>query len=66
MDPERAARAAALLRPGLAIPIHWGTYAAPGARLADPERPAQEFARLASHAAGVDVRILRPGEGLDL
>ncbi len=26
MNPERAARSLRLLRPGIAIPIHWGTY----------------------------------------
>ena len=26
MDPERAAEAVALLRPRIAVPIHWGTY----------------------------------------
>jgi L-ascorbate metabolism protein UlaG (beta-lactamase superfamily) len=67
LDPERAAQAAALLRPRVAIPIHWGTYASPGARLEDPERPAREFGRLTtSHAPDVDVRILRPGEGVSL
>lgn len=67
LDPERAARAAALLEPRRAVPIHWGTYASPGARPADPEQPAREFARLAASVSpGVEVRILRPGEHLDL
>jgi L-ascorbate metabolism protein UlaG (beta-lactamase superfamily) len=67
LDPERAARAAALLAPRFAVPIHWGTLTAPGARRGDPEGPAREFARLAaSYAPGVEVRILRPGEGLTL
>jgi L-ascorbate metabolism protein UlaG (beta-lactamase superfamily) len=67
LDPERAARAAAMLEPHYAVPIHWGTYAAPGARLGDPARPALEFARLAgAHAPGVEVRVLRPGDGLSL
>lgn len=67
LDPERAARAAALLRARLAVPIHWGTLATPRGRPTDPERPAREFARLAtSLAPDVDVRILRPGETLSL
>jgi L-ascorbate metabolism protein UlaG (beta-lactamase superfamily) len=67
LDPERAARAAALLRPRHAVPIHWGTYAAPGVRLRDPVRPAIEFEQLArSHAPGVEVRVLRPGDSLVL
>jgi L-ascorbate metabolism protein UlaG (beta-lactamase superfamily) len=67
LDPERAARAAALLRPRVAVPIHWGTFAGPLARPDEPEGPAREFARLAaSHAPGVEVRVLRPGEGTSL
>lgn len=67
LDPERAARAAGLLRPRLAIPIHWGTYASPRARLEGPAHPAREFARLAgSCAPDVEVRIIRPGDGLSV
>jgi L-ascorbate metabolism protein UlaG (beta-lactamase superfamily) len=67
LDPERAARAAALLRPRVAVPIHWGTYASPGPAVDDPAAPAREFARLtAAHAADVEVRLLRPGEALAL
>jgi L-ascorbate metabolism protein UlaG (beta-lactamase superfamily) len=61
LDPERAAEAARLLRPKLAIPIHWGTFA-PVHRVPDVESP-HEFARLAKD---VDVRILQPGESLEL
>jgi L-ascorbate metabolism protein UlaG (beta-lactamase superfamily) len=67
LDPERAARAAALLRPRIAVPIHWGTFAPPGARPDDPEAPAREFEREAAlRAPEVDVRVLRPGELLRL
>lgn len=67
LDPERAALAAALLRPRVAVPIHWGTYATPRGKAEDPEHPAREFARrTASHAPGVEVRILRPGDDLTL
>lgn len=67
LDPEGAARALALLRPRIAIPIHWGTYASPLARVRDPGLPAREFARLAAvHAPQVEVRVLRPGEGTSL
>jgi len=67
LDPERAARAAALLRPRIAVPIHWGSIASPRGRLAEPEWPAREFARLAeTEAPGVEVRILRAGEELRL
>lgn len=64
LDPERAARAAALIAPEVAIPIHWGTFAPrwPGGRMADPEAPAREFARLVGRCApSVEVRMLSPG-----
>ncbi len=68
LDPERAARAAAMIQPRIAIPIHWGTLVALGAqRDADPFAPADEFARAAErHAPEVEVRILAPGERLAL
>jgi L-ascorbate metabolism protein UlaG (beta-lactamase superfamily) len=67
LDPERAARAAALLRPRIAVPIHWGTFAPPRGRPADPEAPALEFERQAARQAPeVDVRVLWPGERLRL
>lgn len=63
MDPERAARAAALLRPAIAIPIHWGTYAAPGSKGGDAGAAPREFAaHVAELAPGVEVRVLEPGE----
>jgi L-ascorbate metabolism protein UlaG (beta-lactamase superfamily) len=64
LDPERAARTAAIIRPAVAIPIHWGTFALPRGlrRAADPEWPAREFAALASrYAPSVEVRVLTPG-----
>jgi L-ascorbate metabolism protein UlaG (beta-lactamase superfamily) len=70
MDPERAAEAAAILRPRLAIPIHWGTLYPLGLRrvVAAPfETPGSEFAgAVARLARGVEVRVLVPGEALDL
>jgi len=67
MDPLEAARAAELIQPRVAIPIHWGTLTPIGsgadlrARLA--EAP-QEFARhVARIAPDVEVRVLAPGEG---
>jgi L-ascorbate metabolism protein UlaG (beta-lactamase superfamily) len=67
LDPERAAEAAALLRPRIAVPIHWGTYTSPRFRAPDHTKPPQEFARfVAQRAPGVDVRVLAPGERLTL
>jgi L-ascorbate metabolism protein UlaG (beta-lactamase superfamily) len=64
LDPERAAEAVRLLKPEIAIPIHWGTLA-PFGRDPDPEPP-HEFARLVAELApNVDVRILEPGGTLD-
>ena len=68
MDPERAAQAAALLAPRIAVPIHWGTLAGPRVWWrADPEMPARRFAEhLAAHAPAVAARVLAPGERLAL
>jgi L-ascorbate metabolism protein UlaG (beta-lactamase superfamily) len=69
LDPERAAEAAARISPTVAIPIHWGTLAPgwPFRPPKDPRRPAQEFAALtARRAPGVDVRVLEPGERIEL
>jgi L-ascorbate metabolism protein UlaG (beta-lactamase superfamily) len=66
LDPERAARAAALLSPRIAVPIHWGTLYPFGlARLRpDPLRmPPHEFAaRIRDLAPQVEARVLAPGE----
>ena len=44
LDPRGAAQALRLLRPGVAIPVHWGTYRTPFAPRPD-DAPAVEFAR---------------------
>ena len=65
LDPLRAAEAVRRLRPGLAVPIHWGTYSAPRGD-AWPGAPGA-FAQAVEEAApGVPVRILQPGERLSL
>lgn len=64
LDPARAAEAVRLLRPRVAIPIHWGTYRRIGLSR-DPDvlrEPAESFARLAAALAPeVDVRVLPVG-----
>ena len=55
LDPQRAAAALALLRPRMAVPIHWGTYRA-GRRAADSSGPAEAFAQAAAQLAP-DVRV---------
>ncbi len=65
LDPQRAARAAEIIAPAVAIPIHWGTYALgpPFRRPSDPRRPAREFAQLAAqYAPQVEVRVVGIGE----
>ena len=61
LDPQRAADALRLLRPRLAIPIHWGTYRTPFAA-APSDEPARAFARAAAERApSVVVRVLPLG-----
>ena len=71
LDPESAAEAVARIRPGLAVPIHWGTYfpihlglkGIPGF----VELPPAAFVTAVHEKApGVAVKVLRPGEALDL
>jgi L-ascorbate metabolism protein UlaG (beta-lactamase superfamily) len=68
LDPGRAARAAQLLRPSMAVPIHWGTFFPRGRRPGDRlTAPAREFAaRVAELAPHVTVRVLEPGASLAL
>jgi L-ascorbate metabolism protein UlaG (beta-lactamase superfamily) len=63
LDPARAARALQLLRPKVAIPIHWGGFRPFYKRAPYFADAGREFAELASSTApGVEVRILQPGE----
>jgi L-ascorbate metabolism protein UlaG (beta-lactamase superfamily) len=71
LDPASAAEAIRMLRPRMAVPIHWGTYRPlhHGLRR-DPEfltEPAEAFVReMAKTAPEVEVRVLKPGERLEL
>ena len=66
LDPEQAAEALRLLRPSLAIPIHWGTLGTAGVNRRDPaflSEPPHLFAQHAARLApDVTVRIVPPGE----
>ena len=68
MDAGAAARAAALIRPRVAVPIHWGTFhpliVRRGPWFFEP--PRSFAARVAEEAPGVDVSVLEPGESLKL
>ncbi len=66
LGPEEAAQALAILKPRVAVPIHWGTYAPmtarrPSAAGARPA-PVEEFRRHAAELApDVDVQTLEVG-----
>jgi L-ascorbate metabolism protein UlaG (beta-lactamase superfamily) len=70
LDPERAAEALTLLRPSIAVPIHWGTLFPPGLARFRGDRltePPLEFERAAARIAPeVEVAVLQPGESIDL
>lgn len=70
LGPESAAEALTVLRPRLAVPIHWGTLFPTGlARVRAPllSDPPRQFARAAARLAPeVDVRVLEPGESTQL
>lgn len=70
MSPETAAQALQILRPRLAIPIHWGTFLPLGLRrlyghyLVNP--PADFIRHAAEYAPDVPIRVLKPGESTTL
>jgi L-ascorbate metabolism protein UlaG (beta-lactamase superfamily) len=68
LDAQRAAQAAALIRPRIAVPIHWGTFRPLTQSRGDWfTRPPAEFAaQVAELAPEVEVRVLAPGEAVDL
>jgi L-ascorbate metabolism protein UlaG (beta-lactamase superfamily) len=68
LDPMGAARAAAVIEPRIAIPIHWGTLHPTGMRWMRPSTridPPHQFAQLARRLApDVTVRVLPDGASL--
>ncbi|MGH3012764.1 MAG: MBL fold metallo-hydrolase [Gaiellaceae bacterium] len=71
LDPRGAVEALTLLRPRIAVPIHWGTYyPVQSTRWKQPaflSEPVREFERLAAELApDVEVRVLQVGEELEL
>jgi L-ascorbate metabolism protein UlaG (beta-lactamase superfamily) len=70
MDPRSAAEALRLLRPQVAVPIHWGTLAPAGlrsTRSGHSDAPAAAFLQHAAELApDVDVRIVPPGGSVQL
>jgi L-ascorbate metabolism protein UlaG (beta-lactamase superfamily) len=70
LDPDSAAKAAALLRPRVCVPIHWGTFYPHGLERHRP-RPLRDpphwfAAQVAELAPDVDVRVLEPGGSTEL
>jgi L-ascorbate metabolism protein UlaG (beta-lactamase superfamily) len=63
--PRRAAESLALLKPRMAVPIHWGTFAPIGLGWIHPRfltEPPHDFKGHANHIApDVDVQIVPPG-----
>jgi L-ascorbate metabolism protein UlaG (beta-lactamase superfamily) len=70
LDPRRAAEALRLIRPRIAVPIHWGFLAPAGLgrrELCYLTEPGKTFAELAAATAPeVAVNLLEPGESLDV
>jgi L-ascorbate metabolism protein UlaG (beta-lactamase superfamily) len=70
LDPERAARAAALLSAKLVVPIHWGTLYPLGLARLRPEplrAPPRELATwMRKLAPQAELRVLAPGEATSL
>jgi len=69
MTPRQAAESLRLLRPRLAVPIHWGSYAPLGIAQFNPaflRFPPHDFIMHARQSAPqVQTRILLPGESLE-
>ncbi len=71
LDPARAAEAVARIRPRLVVPIHWGTYFPIHLGLKGKpgfvDLPPLEFlAAMKETSPDVEVKVLRPGEGVEL
>jgi L-ascorbate metabolism protein UlaG (beta-lactamase superfamily) len=65
LNPQRAGRAVGLIRPGIVVPIHYGTYAPEDGRRRLPswfgEPPAQFVAELVDNGHGDRLQLLDPG-----
>jgi L-ascorbate metabolism protein UlaG (beta-lactamase superfamily) len=68
LNPDEAARAAALISPRVAIPIHWGSYERIAMRrVGGWAEPAQRFVdQVGELAPGVRAELLEPGASLVL
>jgi L-ascorbate metabolism protein UlaG (beta-lactamase superfamily) len=70
LDAAGAGEAAGMIRPRVLVPIHWGTYLRADLPRKRPELLDREARRLAREvkprAPETDVRVLRPGQSLEL
>ena len=70
LDPDRAAQALTLLRPRVAIPIHWAAFRPLGPvweSMSYLHNPGPEFRRLAAdYAPDTAVHLVAPGESFEL
>ncbi len=70
MDPTRAATSTELIRPGIVVPIHWGTYAPEDGRRSLPHwfdsAPEQFEAALADAGLSERLHLLQPGASVSL
>ena len=70
LDPRQAAEAAAVIRPRIVVPIHWGTLLRFDLRDEADEylvQPGRDFAEaMGELAPEVEVAVLQPGEALEL
>ena len=70
LDPTRAATATGLIRPGIVVPIHWGTYAPEDGRRHLPswfDSPPELFeTALADAGLSNHLHLLHPGESVSV
>jgi L-ascorbate metabolism protein UlaG (beta-lactamase superfamily) len=70
LDPTRAATATGLIRPGIVVPIHWGTYAPEDGRRQLPpwfEQPVHLFEQaLVDAELSSGLHVLQPGESVSV
>lgn len=68
MDAAGAARAATLVRPRVAVPVHWGTFRPRTTRVGSwfTEPPHTFSGLVAEVAPEIDVRVLEPGAELSI